>query len=236
MSELLCVRDKICELQQGSEYTSEHQTAGDCRLRSTGHRTEKATKRNWQVAISLANWHSPSTRSVMRAWNREFKISGQIGELGQKDKLTFSSLAPQIEHGLSRGVSELKIVDAVKRAIAPSMQLHSYLEGKANFTLPTLKRILQAHSQERGAIELYKQLTSEIQSSKETPKSFLVRCLVLRQKILFASQEAESRWSMTQSMFLLFRKNSCFLPRHLKIIYFRSVIATPWFFFNLRLS
>jgi len=93
---------------------------------------------------------------------------------------------------LSRGISELKIVDAVKRAIAPSMQLRSYLEGKANFTLPTLKRILQAHFQERGAIELYKQLTSEIQSSKETPQSFLVHCLVLRQKILFASQEAES--------------------------------------------
>ncbi len=27
MSEMLCVRDKICELQQGNEYTSEHQTA-----------------------------------------------------------------------------------------------------------------------------------------------------------------------------------------------------------------
>ncbi len=27
MSELLCVRDKICELQQGSEYTSGQQTA-----------------------------------------------------------------------------------------------------------------------------------------------------------------------------------------------------------------
>lgn len=30
-------------------------------------------------------------------WGREFKISGQIGEPGQKDKLTFSSLAHQIE-------------------------------------------------------------------------------------------------------------------------------------------
>jgi len=41
-------------------------------------------------------------RPVMSPWNREFKISGQIGEPGQKDKLTFSSLAHQIEHGLSR--------------------------------------------------------------------------------------------------------------------------------------
>ncbi len=118
----------------------------------------------------------------MPTWNREFKISGQIGEPGQKDKLTFSSLAHQIEHGLSRGFSELEVVDAVIRAIAPGMQLRSYLEGKTNLTLPTLRRILRAHFQERGATELYKQLTSEVQSSKETPQSFLVRCLDLRQR------------------------------------------------------
>lgn len=145
-------------------------------------------------------------RPVVATWNREFKISGQIGEPGQKDKLTFSSLAHQIEHGLSRGFSELEIVDAVIRAIAPGMQLRSYLEGKINLTLPTLRRILRAHFQERGATELYKQLTSEVQSHKETPQSFLVRCLDLRQKILFASQEADSSLkydpNLVQSMFL----------------------------------
>lgn len=29
-------------------------------------------------------------------WHKDFKISGQIGELGQKDRLTFSSLARQM--------------------------------------------------------------------------------------------------------------------------------------------
>lgn len=142
----------------------------------------------------------------MLPWNRDFKISGQIGEHGQKDKLTFSSLAHQIEHGLSRGFSELKIVDAVIRVIAPGMQLRSYLEGKPNLTLPILRRILRAHYQEKGATELYKQLTSKVQNSKETPQSLLVRCLDLRQKILFASQEAESSLKynpiLVQSMFL----------------------------------
>lgn len=33
---------------------------------------------------------------VSLQWSREFKISGQIGEPGQKDKLTFSSLAHQM--------------------------------------------------------------------------------------------------------------------------------------------
>ena len=40
-------------------------------------------------------------------WQKDFKIAGQIGEPGQKDKLTFSSLARQIEHGLSKGFPEL---------------------------------------------------------------------------------------------------------------------------------
>ncbi|KAI2647357.1 Chaperone protein ClpB [Labeo rohita] len=86
------------------------------------------------------------------------------------------------------------------------MQLRSYLEGKANLTLPTLRRILRSHYQERGATELYKQLMSEVQDSKETPQNFLIRVLDLRQKILFATQEAESSLKydpiLVQNMFL----------------------------------
>ncbi|XP_034096642.1 uncharacterized protein LOC117562844 isoform X1 [Gymnodraco acuticeps] len=106
---------------------------------------------------------------------------------------------------MSKGFPEIEIVDAVIRAIAPGLQLRSYLEGKINLTLPTLRRILRSHYQEKGATELYKQLTSEVQSNKETPQNFLIRALDLRQKILFASQEAESglRYDpvLVQSMF-----------------------------------
>lgn len=125
-------------------------------------------------------------------WRKDFKISGQIGEPGQRDKLTFSSLAHQIENGLSRGYPEIEITDAVIRAISPGSQLRSYLEGKAHLSLPTLRRILRSHFQEKSATELYKQLASEAQHSKETPQSFLMRVLDLRQKVLFASQESES--------------------------------------------
>lgn len=37
-------------------------------------------------------------------WHKELKISGQIGEPGQKDRLTFSNLAHQIENGLNKGI------------------------------------------------------------------------------------------------------------------------------------
>ncbi|KAL6454997.1 hypothetical protein MHYP_G00365650 [Metynnis hypsauchen] len=152
-------------------------------------RKNRECQKTTNGSLLLQNTAQPQALSF---WSREFKISGQIGEPGQKDRLTFSSLARQIEHGLNKGVSEVEIVDAVIRAIAPGMQLHSYLEGRANLTLPTLRRILRSHYQERSATELYKQLTSEVQGIKETPQAFLIRAVDLRQKILFASQESES--------------------------------------------
>lgn len=86
------------------------------------------------------------------------------------------------------------------------MQLRSYLEGKANLTLPTLRRILRSHYQEKSATDLYKHLTSEVQGIKETLQSFLIRAFDLRQKSLFSSQEAESGLKydpgLVQNMFL----------------------------------
>ncbi len=88
----------------------------------------------------------------------------------------------------------------------PGLQLRSYLEGKADLTLPTLRRILHSHYQEKNATELYKQLTAEAQHAKETPQSFLIRVLDLRQKIIFASQEDKSGLkydpALVQNMFL----------------------------------
>lgn len=124
-------------------------------------------------------------------WCKDFKISVQIGQPGQKDRLTFSSLARQIESGLRNGYPESEIIDTVIHAITLGLQLRSYLEGKENLMLPALCWILRCHYQERGAIELYKQLTSEVQGSKEKHQNFLIRAMDLRQKILFASQEAD---------------------------------------------
>ena len=86
------------------------------------------------------------------------------------------------------------------------MQLHSYLEGKSNLTLPILRRILRSHYQEKSATDLYKQLSSEVQGIKETPQNFLIRSFDLRQNILLALQESESALQydpgLVQKMFL----------------------------------
>lgn len=54
---------------------------------------------------------------------REFKINGQIGGGGQKDKLSYTSLVHQIDSGLRKGYSEAEIVEAVIRAVNPGLHL-----------------------------------------------------------------------------------------------------------------
>ena len=125
-------------------------------------------------------------------FKHDFKISGQIADVSQKDRLSFSSLAHQIENGLKNDYTEDEIKEAVIKAINPALSLRSYLEGKADLTLAKLRRIMRSHYQERTATELYHQLSSTVQQPKEKPQEFLIRLLDLKQKVLFASQETDS--------------------------------------------
>ncbi len=74
---------------------------------------------------------------------REFKINGQIGERGQKDKLSYSNLIHQINMGLKKKHSEAEIIEAVVRAISPGLNLRDMLEIKSDLTLAQLHTILK---------------------------------------------------------------------------------------------
>ena len=125
-------------------------------------------------------------------FKRELKIIGQIGEPGRKDKLSFVSLARQMEGALQKGYKPPEVVDAVVRAINVGVRLRSYLEGLKSLTLPRLRCILRSHYQENSATELYRQLSTLVQEPREGSPSFLMRALDTRQKILFASKEVDT--------------------------------------------
>lgn len=75
---------------------------------------------------------------------REFQINGHIGELGRKDKLSYTNLMHQIETGKRQ--NEVEIVEAVVRAANPQLSLRDMLESENN--LGHLKTILKAHFKE----------------------------------------------------------------------------------------
>ena len=122
------------------------------------------------------------------------------------NQFSFVSLSRQIEGAIGRGYTDNEVVEAVIKAMKPGMQLGSYVETVRDLTLPRLRQILMSHYKEKSGTQLYLELDTICQGQKETPEAFLLRCLDLRQKILFASQEADAylRYDsfLVQGMFL----------------------------------
>ena len=159
-----------------------------------------------QHSPSAAPTVSPPDLPTGTMFRREFRVFGQIGDVTQKDRISFLSLMHQIESGLAKGYGEREVVEAVVRAINPASRLCSYLGGKSALILTDLRRVLRSHYKESGATDLYYQLSRARQEAKESPQEFLIRAMDLQQKVLFVSKEATTgpRYEVEQvrAMFL----------------------------------
>lgn len=123
---------------------------------------------------------------------REFKICGQIGEQGQKDKLSYLSLVRQIEMGIEKGHPETEIIGAVIRAVNPGLPLRDMLEIKRGLTLNKLLTILKGHYKVDSSTELYHQLISISQEPRETALNFIFRAIELKEKLLWRAANDET--------------------------------------------
>ena len=143
---------------------------------------------------------------VSKVLKRDFKIHGVVAGDNFKDGLSFVSLSRQIDAGLKAGYKENEIIDAVIRAVSPSLQLRSYLEMIQDLTLTRLRLIMKAHFKQKSGTELYQELSNLRQETSETPQDFLVRAMSLRQQIIFVSSASDSpikyEPSLVQSLFL----------------------------------
>ena len=84
---------------------------------------------------------------------KDFKIKGQIGEVGEKEKISYVSLMHQINEAKSSGYDEEDIINSVIRAMTPSLTLRNVLETTPYLSLKTLMQYLEAHFDEvSGAI------------------------------------------------------------------------------------
>jgi hypothetical protein len=88
---------------------------------------------------------SSGQSSSFTVYRRELKIVGMVGPESQKDRLSFVSLTRQVESGKSKGYAESEVIEAVIRAICPTLKLRSYVETMEGLTLKKLLQILKAH-------------------------------------------------------------------------------------------
>ncbi|KAI3353710.1 hypothetical protein L3Q82_004938 [Scortum barcoo] len=144
------------------------------------------TKISGTVAVRERKVHQPTPITAPEVTVRkDFRIWGQIGEAGKKDKLSFTSLTNQIESGLKKGYSETDIIEAMIKAVSPGLHFRDLLEVKRDLTLPTLRTILRGHYKVDSSSDLLHRLMNISQDTKESAQGFLYRAIKLRQKLLW---------------------------------------------------
>ena len=82
--------------------------------------------------------------------------------------------------------------------------LRTYLKGRDNLNLRTLSRIVRSHFNEASVTSSFTELRSSKQLPSESVQEFVVRLMLLRQKILFISKEDNCGYSeaLVQDRFL----------------------------------
>nr|XP_023671164.1 uncharacterized protein LOC111845760 [Paramormyrops kingsleyae] len=121
---------------------------------------------------------------------REFKVQGgQIGD--HTSDITYNSLSKQIEEGVRENFSNPEIVRGVLKIVKPG-NFKDMLMNKEDMTVEELKVFLRSHLGDRNSTELLQELMCTKQSDSETPQQFLYRVIGLKQKVLFASKQADT--------------------------------------------
>ena len=72
---------------------------------------------------------------MLSPFRKELKIKGQIGEAGQKDKLTYFSLMHQIKQARLTGYTDQEVINVVISSMELDLALRTVLETTPNLTL-----------------------------------------------------------------------------------------------------
>ena len=115
----------------------------------------------------------------------------------------------QIDSGLSKGHKEKDIIEAVIRAIVPSLPLRSYLES-VNLTLNQLKSILRSNYREKRGVESYQMLATLSQIPGEDLRSILLRGMNIGQKLILQGSQEDPY-------------NLSYNPSHVQMLFLKSL-------------
>lgn len=117
---------------------------------------------------------------------RLFKINGNIGDPGQKNCISHSSLLYQISQGEEQGYTLKEIAGGVIRAIEAGNPFRDVLElaAKTNtLTNETFLKCLRSHFMIRDPTEILNELRTAVQGPQENAHKFCCRCVALKKKV-----------------------------------------------------
>ena len=135
----ICSRLKPSTRQPSTHDDRKHKVAVQSTISSSYHITDKTTdvtQRQIQ-ANGEGNLRSDLLREfdMLSPLRKELKIRGEIGEAGQKDKLTYFSLMHQIKQARLTGYTDQEVINVVIISMELDLALRTVLETTPNLTL-----------------------------------------------------------------------------------------------------
>ena len=123
---------------------------------------------------------------------RTFKINGTIGNPGQKNCLSYSSLCYQIAQGEKMRYTAREIHGGIIKAIEPGNPFRDVLELAAeSFDKAAFMRALRSHFQIRKPNDVFNELRTCVQGTNESAHAFACRCVALKKKVEQMAQDED---------------------------------------------
>ena len=101
-----------------------------------------------------------------------------------------------MNNGQKKMYMNIEICEEVIRAITPDLPLRYFLEGKNDLTLQKLRKILRAYFQEKDPTTL----SNSFQQNNESALGFVSGLMNMRQKVLFVSEEMDTRFQYSEPL------------------------------------
>ncbi|XP_051237893.1 carbonic anhydrase 12 isoform X1 [Dicentrarchus labrax] len=101
-------------------------------------------------------------------WKKS-QTNRSVGKLGlAEDALCYVSLEQRVFHQLKQSHAETQLVQALRDAVFPDLNLKSYLDCKSDLALPAIRHILRGRPPTDEAKELDRSLTKALMNQKKT--------------------------------------------------------------------
>ncbi|XP_034540727.1 uncharacterized protein ca12 isoform X2 [Notolabrus celidotus] len=114
---------------------------------------------------SLAKSKQQTLNSSLR---KKSQTNRSVGKLGlAEDTLSYVSLEQRVSHHLKQSHAENQLVQALRDAVFPELNLKSYLDCRSDLALPTIRRILRVRPTDE-AFELDRSLTRALMNQGKT--------------------------------------------------------------------
>ncbi len=178
---------EIPPLEENGEVKSEDLSQEDKKIRDG--KSEVLVTQDEKKVVKVTPPETAVSETLSYHKFQKFKLDGKIGEPGEKDCLSYSSVSFQIRQGITQKYTISEFAYGIITAIKGGNPLRELFEMSETSSIEDILSILRSHYNEKDPSETFQELRRCGQNPGENAHAFVARAITLRKKVHILSQE-----------------------------------------------